>query len=260
MVSGCRQRYPWVRGSASAAAVDATTSSQGNWLTLVGAGACSTDEHGRMSPDVTPAAPPAAGTGRPGAPPGANGDSPPPAPRRRRGGTARDMVISLTVLGLVVAGYLLVSGLWRNVAVGRGTPQAPAVDVVASASAKAQTARFPLVAPTAVPSGWRARQAAMRVGGVWHLEFVTPADRFAAVDQAAGPAAQLLAETLPGRRPTGAVQLASGRWQEFAATATAGGASRSGLVQQRGTTTVVVSGTADDGALRTLAGTLADVG
>ena len=170
------------------------------------------------------------------------------------------MVISLSVLAAVVIGYLLISGLWQNVQIGRGTPAEPAVDVVAAASARARTAPFQLVAPTAVPHGWRGRQAALRAGNVWHLEFLTPAERFAAVDQVVGRGADLLAGALPGRRATGAVQLASGRWEQYAADATAEGVARSGLVQQRGTTTVVVSGTADAAALRQLAGTLADVG
>ncbi len=180
-------------------------------------------------------------------------------PRRRGSGTVRDMVTSLGVLAAVLIGFFLVSGLWQNVEVGRGTPVSPAVDVVAAASARARTAPFQLVAPTAVPDGWRGRQAAIRAGEVWHLEFLTPDGGFAAVDQVAGPAAQLVDRALPGRRSSGAVQLASGRWQQFGAAATPEGVARSGLVQQRGATTVVVSGTADGAALRTLAGTLADV-
>ena len=170
------------------------------------------------------------------------------------------MVVSLGVLAAVVVGYLLVSGLWQNIQLGRGTPVSPAVDVVAAASARAATAPFRLVAPTAVPAGWRGRQAALRAGDVWHLEFVTPQERFAAVDQVAGGGADLLAGALPGRRPTGAVQLASGRWEQYSVAATPEGVARSGLVQQRGTTTVVVSGTADSAALRRLAGSLTDVG
>lgn len=170
------------------------------------------------------------------------------------------MVISLTVLAVVIIGYLLVSGLWRNIQVGAGTPRTPPVDVVASASAQARTAPFALVVPSAVPGGWRGRQAALRAGNVWHLEFVTPENRFAAVDQAAGPAVPVLDQALPGRRRSGAVQLRSGRWQQYTAAPTDGGAALSGLVQQRGTTTVVVWGTADAGVLRTLAGSLASVG
>lgn len=180
----------------------------------------------------------------------------PPPPRPRGGGTTRDIVISLLVMAVVIGGFLLVSGLWQNIRIGAGRPVSPSVDVSASAEALGSTAPFRLAAPAGLPAGWAGRAATLQNGLVWHLTYVTPATRYAAVDQSAGSGTTLVEELLPRRRAAGTVQLASGTWQRFTAAPTADGADRSGLVQQRGGSTVVVSGTAGADELGVLAGSL----
>lgn len=180
----------------------------------------------------------------------------PPPRRPRGGGTTRDIVVSLAVMALVIGGFLLVSGLWQNIRIGAGKPAARSVDVSASAVALGSTARFPLATPTGLPAGWAGRAATLRNGLVWHLTYVTPATRYAALDQSAGSGTALVEELLPQRRAAGTVSLPSGTWQRFTAAATADGADRSGLVQQRAGSTVVVSGTAGADELGVLAGSL----
>lgn len=180
----------------------------------------------------------------------------PPPRRPRGGGTTRDIVISLVVMAVVIGGFLLVSGLWRNIRIGAGRPVQTSVDVSASAMALGSTAPFPVVTPAALPPGWAGRAATLRNGLVWHLTYLTPATRYAAVDQSAGSGTSLVEEVLPQRRATGTVRLASGTWARFTAADTADGATRSGLVQQRSGSTVVVSGTAGADELAVLAGSL----
>ncbi len=195
----------------------------------------------------TPAAPPLVRDPAAGVPP----------PRRPRGGgTTRDILVSLLVMALVIGGFLLVSGLWRNIRIGAGRPASPSVDVSASAAALTSSAPFPLVSPAGLPASWTGRAATLQRGLVWHLTYVTPATRFAAVDQSAGAGTSLVDDLLPRRQATGTVELASGTWRRFTAAATADGAGRAGLVQQRGGTTVVVSGTAGTDELSVLAGAL----
>ncbi len=180
----------------------------------------------------------------------------PPPRRPRGGGTTRDIVISLLVMAVVIGGFLLVTGLWQNIRVGAGTPVSPRVDVSASAAALGSTAPFRLATPAGLPAGWTGRAATLQDGLVWHLTYLTPATRYAAVDQSAGSGSALVEQVLPQRRDAGTVQLASGTWQRFAAAPTAEGADRSGLVQQRSGSTVVVSGTAGADELAVLAGSL----
>lgn len=209
-------------------------------------------EPGRADDASGPAAEPPEPGSQPVAPSG-------PAPRRRGGGSARDVVLSMVVMGVVIIGYLLVSGLWQNIRIGTGRPVGPAVDVSATASARAPQASFPLLIPRGLPAGWRGTAATLRGSGLWHVGLVSPSGGFAALDQTAGPGTLILRDALPGRRASGPVSLASGRWEQFRAATTAEGLTRSGLVQQRGPTTVVVSGTADPLELRTLAASLQPV-
>lgn len=171
----------------------------------------------------------------------------------------RDIVTSLAVLAAVIVGYLLISGLWQNIRIGAGRPVGPTADIAASAAARSATASFPLVIPQHLPAGWQGTAATLRGSTQWHVGLVSPLNRFAAVDQTAGPGTGVLRDALPGRRSTGSVQLASGSWEQFTATRTPEGLPRAGLVQRRGTSTVVVSGTADPGELRVLAGSLTAV-
>ena len=157
---------------------------------------------------------------------------------------------------MVIGGFLLVSGLWQNIRIGAGRPVSPSVDVSASAAAVRSTAPFPLVLPAGLPAGWTGRAATLQDGLVWHVTYVTPATRFAALDQSAGTGTSLVEDLLPRRRATGTARLASGTWQRFTAAATADGAGRSGLVQQRSGYTVVVSGTAGADELDVLAASL----
>ena len=182
-----------------------------------------------------------------------------PTGRRRGGGTARDIVTSLAVLAAVIVGYLLISGLWQNIRIGAGRPVGPTADIAASAAAGSATAAFPLLVPRNLPPRWRGTAATLRGSGQWHVGLVSPSGRFAALDQTAGPGTTVLRDALPARRGTGSVRLASGSWQRFTAAATPEGLARAGLVQRRGITTVVVSGTADPDELRVLAGSLTPV-
>lgn len=174
-------------------------------------------------------------------------------------------MLSLIVVGVVTGGWFLVSGLWQNVRVGFGRPAAPTVDVAASATAYAGRTTLPLLLGRDLPSGWTGRDARLVAGGTWHVGYLTPDGRFAGIDEVGGgPGGPIavgeLDQLLPHRSATGTVQLPTGRWTVYTADQTSEGLSRTGLVQPRGASTVIVSGTAGVADLRTLAGSLTAVG
>ena len=172
--------------------------------------------------------------------------------RRRGRETVRDMVISLAVVGAGVAVLLLVT--WR--------PHPPAGPVVvdwrATASAASHQAKFPIETPRGLSDQWKATSARLEPlpssGGrtVWHLGFVTPENGYAGVEQSDAEAAGFIGDTLKGAQPHELVTIGGQTWQVYGA----GSNGFRSLVNTGSGSTVIVTGSASDAELRTLAGSL----
>jgi hypothetical protein len=122
-------------------------------------------------------------------------------------------------------------------------------------------APYALVAPTGLPSAWRATStyydppARTGVNGVtdWHVGFVTAADAYAGVEQTDGTATRMLTSVLNTPTDTGQKsQVGTATWQRW----TNSGGDRRALVRTQDGVTVVVDGDAAWTELEQLAGSL----
>ena len=159
-------------------------------------------------------------------------------------------------LGLmaVVIGVLLLIGPARTL-VFPGDSRMQPVDYSHQVTAFKQVAMI-VLAPTGLPSSWRANAATFDSNGGrarLHVGFATPGSRFAGFDESNGPPAQLVSAILGkrGATVTGTTTIAGQTWEERR--------SRRGeqaLTLTTGPLTIVVTGNATDAQLRTLAGSL----
>ncbi len=129
------------------------------------------------------------------------------------------------------------------------------IEYVGSWEQAAQVTDYPVLAPEVLPEGWRATSA--RAGRApdgsptWHLGLVTPAIRYAGVEQGAGDPVQFLARVAPGR-DSELVTLAGVPWQRRLET---DGDDRT-LWRLEGDSTVAVTGSAEWPELEQLAAAL----
>ena len=171
------------------------------------------------------------------------------APRRRRGGTARDMVLSMLVILAVVGVVLLL--LPRPNAV-----EQPAADVRSAAVAAARELSFDPVVPAALPEGWKPTSAYSRRSTddviAWHVGYLTPEGKYAAVEMAADATPRWVQAQTSDPRPTAARQRTVGgaQWQEFYRE----DRDRSTLLREDAGITTLVTGGADLEELSVLAG------
>ena len=119
------------------------------------------------------------------------------------------MVRSLVViLGIVVVVVLLVPR--------PNEVRQPEVDVGSAARGARSALGFEPSVPGGLPEGWSATSAGARRGtdGVttWRMNYVTPAQRFAAVSQAAGPTRAWEDRQVTDGREQGRVQVAGRSW------------------------------------------------
>ncbi|MFD9129873.1 DUF4245 domain-containing protein [Kitasatospora sp. NPDC059571] len=161
--------------------------------------------------------------------------------------TVRDMVLSMLAVGVVgFFAYLFIphSG-------GDGVHE---VDYrVALASAK-RAAPYPVLAPQGLAGGWRATSVQYSKdahgNAVWHLGFVTPEGKYAAVEQSTAAQTAVLADVVPKGEPDGSTAVAGQDWQRYQ------GKPYRGLTRQTGSATTVVTGSASYDELAQLAGAL----
>lgn len=170
-----------------------------------------------------------------------------PAPARPARGrqTALDMVRSLVlVLAAVLAVVLLVPR--------PDEPVRQPVDVAVVAQAAA-AADAPYAVPD-VPDGWSptsARFDPSGPGGVatWHVGYLTPSQRYAGLEIAAGASPKWLREQTSNGRVTGTQAVAGATWQQLLSD----DGSRRSLVLERDGVTTVVTGSASLDELAALA-------
>jgi len=167
--------------------------------------------------------------------------------------TFTDMGRSLGLMAVVIAGLLLL-GPARTLVFPGAAKMAP-VDYSHQVAAFAKVAGR-VLSPVGIPHDWRANAATFDANGRtarMHIGFATPGSDFAGLDETNGAAAPLIAKVLGARgaRVTGTTTVGAQTWElrrsdrgEEALTLTTGGL------------TVVVTGSASDRQLRTLAGSL----
>lgn len=194
---------------------------------------------------------------RPGdtvAAPPASGAAPTPAGtgRRKRGlKSVRDMVISLVVIAVPIA-FIVVIYPHHN---------ANPVHVVSYAEDLPQVASvapFPVRAPEGLSPMWRATSdtyaAPAANDTTWHIGFVTPLGKYAALEQTTGSARPLLDADASGVSADGSVTIDGSVWTSYA------GNGHEALVRALGPhDTLVLAGSAGQPELRELAAALRTV-
>jgi len=173
----------------------------------------------------------------------------PPRPAK----TFTDMARSLGLMAVVIAVLLLI-GPARTL-VFPGSAKLPPVDYTHQVTAFKEVAGI-VLAPSDLPSGWRANAATFDSGrgrAHLHIGFATPGARFAGLDESNGPAAELVRQVLGprGARVTGTTTIAGETWELRRSQR-----GEQALTWTTGPLTLVVTGSASDAQLRTLAGSL----
>jgi len=132
---------------------------------------------------------------------------------RRQRQTINNLVYSLLATLAVVAIMVLI--VPRD-----DKPIVRHVDYAAAAVAAQPAFEVPLAVP-ALPEGWQANQAQVRVSdqnvSSWYIGFITPAPetQFAAVSEGIAANEEWLHGQLPKLDPTGAISLGGERWTEY---------------------------------------------
>jgi hypothetical protein len=171
------------------------------------------------------------------------------ASMRGRQQTVRDMVLSMAVIGIVVAFiYLFIPHD------GSGDP-VKRVDYTVELATARRAAPYPLAAPEGLPGTWKATSVrydgADEYGAVWHLGFLDPEREYVGVEQSDGSAAKFIDEVTQGAEETDRTQQIGGEtWKRYQ------GAKYDALVHESDGATTVVTGTASYGVLTQMAAAL----
>jgi hypothetical protein len=173
----------------------------------------------------------------------------PPRPAK----TFTDMGRSLGLMAAVIAVLLLI-GPARTLVFPGGAKMQP-VDYTHQVTAFKKVAGI-VLAPTGLPAEWRANAASFHSTGGrarLHVGFATPGSRFAGLDESNGPAALLVSRVLGprGAKAIGTTTVAGQTWDLRRSQR-----GEQALTTSTGPITVVVTGSATDAQLRTLAGSL----
>jgi Protein of unknown function (DUF4245) len=118
-----------------------------------------------------------------------------------------------------------------------------------------RVAPYDVLAPVGLGARWKATSARNDTEGAamtWHIGFVTPDARYAAVEQSDGPEATFLGEFVDGATKAGDVTISGVPWQRLAG----GQPEQRALVLRGGGVTTVVAGSASFTELRALASAL----
>ena len=160
-----------------------------------------------------------------------------------------------SLVGAMVATVVMVLAIWlvtrpRSDDV---TQPAPAIDYSAQLKTARSQAPFDVLAPEALPEGWRATSARWRGSQpavTWHLGVLTDDDAYVGLEQSNANASAFLKASTRADDPRGPVQVDGATWQSYA------GGSESALVRVEQDVTTVVTGTAPRADLLTFARSL----
>ncbi|BCJ33070.1 hypothetical protein Athai_05730 [Actinocatenispora thailandica] len=172
-----------------------------------------------------------------------------PTARRRRGGTGRDMILSMAALLVPI---LIAVGVWRYL---DSDKQVNVVDPKPAIAQARQADRFPVAAPRSLGADWKVTSAetTTRKGtATLRLGYVTPSGGFAQIVESNGDAAALLADSVPKHaRPSGSVHIGGADWARYT-----GDKNNQVLALMQPKRTILVVGQTNDDEMRTLAGSL----
>ncbi|WP_110943846.1 DUF4245 domain-containing protein [Streptomyces niger] len=168
--------------------------------------------------------------------------------------TVRDMVLSMAVIGIVVAAiYLFIP---HDDSKSAEQTAVKTVGYRVELATARRAAPYPVAAPEGLAKGWRATSVSYEAdddgkGGAWHLGFLDPKDQYAAVEQSDAPARDFIKKVTLNATPAGGARKVDGvRWDQYK------GDTYKALVRKESGHTTVVTGTASYDGLAELAGAL----
>lgn len=197
-----------------------------------------------------PSGTPAVGTGR------GMGDDRGVAADKRGNKTVRDLVLSLVVLGVVVAViYVFVPHD------SKATPvKTLKVDYAASLEQARRYSPYPVAAPEGLGAAWTATSDTFDASDpqktTWHLGFVNADQEYVGIEQSNAPAADFIDEVTLGAHRDGARTVSAGgvAWEHWT------GERYKALVRKQPGVTTVVLGTGTDAQLTQVAAALRERG
>ncbi|MEI4270679.1 DUF4245 domain-containing protein [Klenkia sp. LSe6-5] len=165
--------------------------------------------------------------------------------------TAANMVRSLLPLTVIVLALVGLVALRQN-----GADPVREVETTSGTQLAAARADYDLLVPQGLPDGWRATSIRTDAGEATEagdpvtlsIGYYTPGEEYAGFVVGDEPRAEGLATVVDGASDDGAVEIGGRRWEQLT---TARGEVAYRLTE--GPATVVVTGSADDDELRTLA-------
>jgi hypothetical protein len=149
--------------------------------------------------------------------------------------TVRDMILSLAVVGLVVAALLLVSPHKAQ------DPVKP-IDYGLQFQQASRVAPYPLLGPRGLPERWRPTSAdfdgADPAATTWHIGFINPGDEYVAVEQTNGAHEPFVRDKGKRGEIVGSMPIAGDEWLMY------DGPKYRSLVRAKDGVTTMVTGTA----------------
>ncbi|CAL9570069.1 hypothetical protein SUDANB176_04821 [Streptomyces sp. enrichment culture] len=162
--------------------------------------------------------------------------------------TARDMILSLGLIGLV-AGVV-----WLFIPHDDSPPDLKRVDYRVDLLTARRAASYPVAAPEGLPEAWKPTSVRFRgdEGDAWHLGYQTPDGQYVAVEQSTQKRPVFIEDATQGAEKTGVTQQIGGRtWTRYE-----GGHYDALVLEGADGSTTVVTGTASFGQLTKMAGAL----
>ncbi|MGW0753114.1 DUF4245 domain-containing protein [Streptomyces sp. NPDC002587] len=161
--------------------------------------------------------------------------------------TIWDMVRSLAVIGVVVAGIYLFIPHDENADPTR------TVDYRVETLTARRAAPYPVAAPVGLPEDWRATSVSYqrKNAAAWHLGFLDPGKQYVAVEQSTDTSGKYLGKITQQAKPTGQTQqVGDAAWERWE------GEKYDALVKQEQGYVTVVTGTASFDRLGAMAAAL----
>jgi hypothetical protein len=181
----------------------------------------------------------------------------PPVPDRRSKQTFANMLRSLVPLVLIILAVVW----WTSFRQSPDVQPVKTVDTSTTVQLAANRAGYPLLVPTDLPRGYRPTSVRTDAGNAGEgdpvtleIGYVTPKDQFAEFVVSDDPRADAVTRLLAHVTPAGSVQIGGNSWTR--ATRLHEGDEETVLSRTVDDVTVVVSGSASDAELETVAGSV----
>ncbi|MEV6395202.1 DUF4245 domain-containing protein [Streptomyces sp. NPDC051907] len=161
--------------------------------------------------------------------------------------TVRDMVLSMAVIGAVVA------GVYMFIPHDDKADPIKAVDYRVELLTARRAAPYPVAAPEGLAKGWKTTSVtySRAESNAWHLGFLDPDGQYVAIEQSTAAAGKYIAKVSHQAKNTGKTQAVGGEtWQRWE------GPKYDALVRDGKGSTTVVTGTASFERLAEMAGAL----